>query len=141
VKEYATTVEIVGETPGLRPGMTAKVAIRVESIPDAVQVPIQAVVERGGKHYCLLVRGGSSLEPREVLVGSTNENFLVIRDGLSSQDEVLINPRVHLEAVHLPEAASADGELAVQSADDKSAAAEQARRAQRAQSSSGGPGS
>ena len=45
--------------PGLRPGMTAKVAIRVETIPDALQVPIQAVVERGGKHYCLLARGAS----------------------------------------------------------------------------------
>jgi hypothetical protein len=79
--------------------MTAKVAIRVETIPDALQVPIQAVVERGGKHYCLLTRGAAPIEAREVLIGSTNEKFLVIRDGLSRDDAVLLNPRVHLAEV------------------------------------------
>jgi hypothetical protein len=83
--------------------MTAKVAIRVETIAEALQVPIQAVVERGRKHYCLLVRGGSALEARQVLLGSTNEKFLVIRDGLSHDDVVLMNPRVHLTSVNLPE--------------------------------------
>jgi len=104
VKEYATTIEVDSPPEGLRPGMTSKVAIRVETNPDALQVPIQSVVERGGKHYCLLVHG-SKLEAREVLVGSTNEKFLIIRDGLSSNDEVLMNPRVFLAKVNLPEAA------------------------------------
>jgi HlyD family secretion protein len=103
VKEYATKVEVVDAATGLRPGMTAKVAIRVETIADALQVPIQAVVERGGKHYCLLLRSGATIEPREVLIGSTNEKFLVIRDGLSRDDVVLMNPRVHLPQMHLPE--------------------------------------
>ncbi len=103
VKEYATTIAVLDSPPGLRPGMTAKVAIRVETIPEALQVPIQAVVERGGKHYCLLVRGTTGLEAREVLIGSTNEKFLVIRDGLSPADAVLLNPRVHLSEVALGE--------------------------------------
>ncbi len=138
VKEYATTVEIVDSPAGLRPGMTAKVAVRVQTIPDALQVPIQAVVERGGKHYCLRVNGGSALEAREVLIGSTNEKFLVVRDGLSNNDEVLINPRVHLAKVQLPGgAAAADANLAekpipIQSAD--------ATRPPTSQVSAGGPG-
>ncbi|MBI3840173.1 MAG: HlyD family efflux transporter periplasmic adaptor subunit [Planctomycetia bacterium] len=103
VKEYATMVQVIDPPPGLRPGMTAKVAIRVETIPSALQVPIQAVVERGGKHYCLVLRLGTTIEPREVLLGSTNEKFLVIRDGLASNDEVLMNPRVHLGSVQLPD--------------------------------------
>jgi multidrug efflux pump subunit AcrA (membrane-fusion protein) len=103
VKEYATMVEVIDPPPGLRPGMTAKVAIRVETIPSALQVPIQAVVERGGKHYCLVIRSGTAIEPREVLLGSTNEKFLVIRDGLADHDEVLMNPRVHLGSVQLGE--------------------------------------
>jgi len=101
VKQYATKVQVDSPPTGLRPGMTAKVAIRVESIPAALQVPVQSVVERGGKHYCLLVRG-THLEPREVLIGSTNEKFLVIRDGLIKDEEVLVNPRVHLASVQLP---------------------------------------
>ncbi len=103
VKEYATTIEVDSPPDALRPGMTSKVAIRVETSPDALQVPIQSVVERGGKHYCLLVRDGTDLEAREVLIGSTNEKFLIIRDGLLNNDEVLMNPRVFLTKVHLPE--------------------------------------
>lgn len=101
VKEYATTITVLEPPAGLRPGMTAKVAVRVETLADALQVPIQAVVERGGKHYCLLARG-SQLEPREVLIGSTNEKFLVIRDGISPDDAVVMNPRVHIAALALP---------------------------------------
>ncbi len=137
VKEYATTVEIVGEPTGLRPGMTAKVAIRVETIPDAVQVPIQAVVERGGKHYCLLVQNGGALLPREVMIGSTNESFLVVRDGLSNQDEVLVNPRAHLDLVRLPEAPQRPGAIASQPVEEKSASAEP----RRATTAVGDPGS
>ena len=95
VKEYATTVEVIDPPPGLRPGMTARVAIRVETIADALQVPIQAVIERHGKYYCLR-RAAQALEPRQVLVGSTNEKSLVIRQGLDLDDEVLLNPRARL---------------------------------------------
>ena len=97
VKEYATMVEVIDPPTGLRPGMTAKVAIRVETIPDALQVPIQSVVERNGKHYCLMQQATGAIVPREVLLGSTNEKFLVIRDGLAHQDLVLMNPRVHAD--------------------------------------------
>jgi hypothetical protein len=75
--------------------MTAKVAIRVETIDDALQVPFQAVVERAGEHYCVR-RDGAKVEARQVLVGSSNEKFVVIRDGLDVGDEVLLNPRSRL---------------------------------------------
>src|SRR5262249_36151001 len=95
VKEYATTVEVIDPPTGLRPGMTARVAIRVETIDEAVQVPIQAVMQHAGKHFCLKWQA-AALEPREVEVGSTNEKFIVIRSGLAEGDEVLLNPRSRL---------------------------------------------
>ena len=84
--------------------MTAQVAIRVETLDDVLQVPIQAVIERGGEYYCVR-RTESSVEPWRVLVGSTNEKFLVIRQGLAAGDEVLLNPRSHLSRVNLEEIA------------------------------------
>jgi multidrug resistance efflux pump len=113
VKEYATKVAVDTPPAGIRPGMTAKVAIRVETIPDALQVPVQAVVERNGKHYCLLARGAAGLEAREVLIGSTNDKFLVIRDGLSRNDAVLLNPRVHLSEIRMPEPAVAKEDVRI----------------------------
>ncbi len=77
-------------------------SIRIEAIPSALQVPIQAVVERSGKFYCLLRDSKSKLAAREVLVGSNNEKFLVIREGLNEGQEVVLNPRAHLNEVGLP---------------------------------------
>ncbi|HEX5444732.1 MAG TPA: efflux RND transporter periplasmic adaptor subunit [Pirellulales bacterium] len=101
VKEYATFIEISDPPNALRPGMSAHVAIRVETQPKAVQVPVQAVVEREGKFYCL-VRERAKLAAREVLIGSSNEKFLVIRDGVTEGQEVVMNPRAHLDEVGLP---------------------------------------
>ncbi len=42
------------------------------------------------------------LAAREVLIGSSNEKFLVIREGLTEGQEVVMNPRAHLEEVGLP---------------------------------------
>jgi hypothetical protein len=67
-------------------------------------VPIQAVVERQGAHYCVR-RTGNSVEPSRVHVGSTNEKFLVIRQGLMAGDEVLLDPRSHLSRANLDEVA------------------------------------
>jgi HlyD family secretion protein len=102
VKEYATFVEISDPPEALRPGMSAHVAIRVETLSEALQVPVQAVVERGDKFYCLVRDPQGKLAAREVLIGSTNEKFLVIREGLSEGQEVVMNPRAHLEEVGLP---------------------------------------
>lgn len=101
VKEYATFIEISDPPNALRPGMSAHVAIRVETQPKAVQVPVQAVVQREGKFYCL-VRERAKLAAREVLIGSSNEKFICIRDGISEGDEVAMNPRAHLDEVGLP---------------------------------------
>ncbi len=102
VKEYATKIRVIDPPDGLRPGMTAKAAIRVETISGVLQVPIQAVFQHGRKHYCLVRQGVAGLEPREVLVGSTNEKYLVIRDGLTPSDNVLMNPRVFKNELNLP---------------------------------------
>jgi multidrug efflux pump subunit AcrA (membrane-fusion protein) len=92
VKEYATTVAIEGQTSGLRPGMTASVVVLIEEIPDAVTVPVSAVVQKRGKFYCYLRTAGEP-EEREVIVGRSNEAYVQIIDGVKEGDVVLRNPR------------------------------------------------
>lgn len=102
VKEYAAYVEILDPPQTLRPGMSAHVAIRVETVANALLAPVQAVVERGEKFYCVVREASGKLAAREVLIGSSNEKFLVIREGLLEGQEVVMNPRAHLEEVGLP---------------------------------------
>jgi hypothetical protein len=102
IKEYETTVDVVDPPAGLRPGMTAQVAIQVERLPDALQVPVQAVAEISGRHYCLVKRPEGELLPRRVTLGTSNDKFLVIREGVVAQDELLLDPRTRLSKMTLP---------------------------------------
>lgn len=123
VKEYDTIIKILN--PGqvdLRPGYTAKVKIRVEQIEDVLQVPVQALIEHGAKHYCVL-RDGKGLKAQEVKIGSSNDKFVVIESGLEEGQEVVLNAAAHREEAGLPELSpEAERRLAQPQATDNSAA-------------------
>jgi multidrug efflux pump subunit AcrA (membrane-fusion protein) len=101
VKEYGTTIEIFDPPEGMRPGMTAEVRIQVAEVPDAIQVPVQAIVEHGGEHFCL-VPSGAGLSAAKVAIGPTNDKFVVITQGVTLGQQVVVNPRGFLTAVDLP---------------------------------------
>ena len=105
VKEYETTIRIIEPSANLRPGLTAEVKIHVEHIEDVLQVPVQAVFEHGGKHYCLLC-DEDQWEARQVKIGSTNDKFVVIRGGLKPNEEVVLNTTAYRDKVELPELSS-----------------------------------
>src|SRR4029453_9968016 len=73
-------------------GMNAEARIHIERRPDALQVPVQALVDHKG-HFFVLVQNGDKLETREVTVGSTNDKVAVIDKGLAASDTVVLNPR------------------------------------------------
>lgn len=104
VKEYETTIKIDSFPKDLqmRPGMTAKVSIRVEQLADVLTVPVQAVFEHGGNHYCVL-RKGEGLEPRQVTIGSTNDKEVVIQKGLEPGEQVVLGAALHRDDLDLPE--------------------------------------
>jgi len=104
VKNYATEIEVHSPPPELRPGMTAEVAILVEQRPTALQVPVQAVIERVGRFYCLLANSPQTIEAREVEIGASNDKFVVIESGLAVNDQVCVTPKNYLDRVDLPEA-------------------------------------
>jgi len=96
IKEYATDVEIHDPPEGLRAGMNAEVAIQVERLEEALQVPPQAVVQRDGRYFCM-VSSGEELEDREVQIGSANETFVVVEQGLRAGEQVVLNPHDYEE--------------------------------------------
>ncbi len=101
-KEYATYVEVHDPPKAMRPGMTAEVSIRVEQMENALLLPVQAVFERSGRQFCLLPDEDGGFELREVKIGSANDRFVVIREGLDKDDEVVSNPRKYMHQIDLP---------------------------------------
>ncbi|MBI4602617.1 MAG: hypothetical protein HY721_11720, partial [Planctomycetes bacterium] len=96
VKEYVTTVAIDGETSGLRPGMSAKVTILVDSVGDALTVPVSAVVEQKGQFYCW-AKTAEGPSRRPLTLGRTNDKLIEIVDGVKEGDVVFRNPRAVVE--------------------------------------------
>jgi hypothetical protein len=103
VKEYATLVKIIDPPDSIRTGMTAATQIFVERLPNALQIPIQAVYEHGGEMYSLVQTGPESFETRQVTIGSTNEAMAHIEAGLEEGEKVVLNCRQHLQLMDLPE--------------------------------------
>lgn len=112
VKEYKAYVAIQDPTPDLRTGMTAAVTIRCAEVPNALQVPVQAIYAHGSKFYCFVYDKGR-LDAREVKPGPTNDKFFVIESGLNEGDQVAMNPRAYADAVNLPKLSPEDAQRAV----------------------------
>lgn len=74
----------------LKTGMNCRVVVHADMIPDAVQVPIVAVAEEGGKYFCH-VKTASGFEKREVKIGLSNFENVQIKEGLRTGEVVYLN--------------------------------------------------
>ena len=99
MKEYATYIDILDPPPGVRSGMTAQTAIEVEKLDQAVQIPLQAVMERGDRFFCIVEQDGE-FSGREVSVGHANDQVVVINDGLQPGERVVLAPQNYESNVH-----------------------------------------
>lgn len=93
VKEYATIVRIDGEPEGLKPGMTAEVEILISHLTDVLTLPVSAVVEQRGGYFAWARTDQGEIQRRPLMLGMTNDEFVEIRDGVVSDDEIIRNPR------------------------------------------------
>lgn len=88
-KSFGVTIEVNESEPRLRPGMSARVEIEVEERERALHVPLDAVFDRGGRHVCFVVHG-RGLQAQEVVLGPSNQDFVVVEKGLRKGDRVAL---------------------------------------------------
>ncbi|HEY2415382.1 MAG TPA: HlyD family efflux transporter periplasmic adaptor subunit [Pirellulaceae bacterium] len=101
LNKYAVTIKVKDPPRVLRVGMNAAVWIHVEQVPEALQLPVQALAESKG-HFFSLVKEDDEFETREVEIVSVNDQVATIGRGLAEGDEVVINPRSAGELLKLP---------------------------------------
>lgn len=77
----------------IKPGMSADIEIIVESIPNVLALPSQAVDEKEGKRYVYIIRDSRArLTP--VDLGRFNWTFYEVLSGVKEGDKVIINTDV-----------------------------------------------
>lgn len=91
VKVFDVTVKIEARDPRLKPGLTAALDIIVERQEAAIAVPLVAVASRGGEPV-VYVADGERVEARRVVLGASNERSVVVKEGLSPGERVVLNP-------------------------------------------------
>ena len=102
VNPNSTTVEVwvAAPNPGerLKPGGTVKVEIRAETIPDAVLVPLTALLASHEGELTVLVAGADSLaHERKVETGIRADAKVQILNGLNAGEKVIVGGGVGLE--------------------------------------------
>lgn len=80
---------------GLRPGMSAEVEVIFGQYPEALAIPANACVESSDGFVCWVKKNGQVLR-RELDLGDGNEMFIVVRSGLQSGEQVILDPLTHL---------------------------------------------
>jgi len=91
LKVYNTEIWLEGDRSELRTGMTCRAEILVDYYPDAVYVPVQAVVRVGGKPT-VYVPGPDGLVARPVEIGLDNNSKIRILKGLEPGETIALAP-------------------------------------------------
>jgi HlyD family secretion protein len=110
LKVYPTEIHLASTSQGLRTGMNCQAEIIVEQYPDALYVPVQAVL-RIGAEPTVYVREGDRFEPHPIQIGLDNNSMVHVLAGLEPGQEVLLTPpldaKAELKEPELAEAAIA----------------------------------
>ena len=90
LKQYDTQVRIEDCPLNLKPGMSAKVEIQVDTLKNILMVPVQAVNMRDGKPVIHVLANGIE-DVRPVETGEANNEFVEIRSGVREGDMALLD--------------------------------------------------
>jgi hypothetical protein len=88
---FKTEIAILNPIAEMRPGMSCKVEILVDTVDSAIQVPVQTVFRNGGKTICFVDGPGGPKEV-EIKVGRDNDKWVEILEGLTEGQTVMMAP-------------------------------------------------
>lgn len=80
---------LVEPSEKLMPGMTMRVGIVIETVKDAIHVPIEAIYLRDGIPYCK-VKKNETVAERKVVVDCTSSDYAEVTEGLTVGEQVLL---------------------------------------------------
>jgi len=95
VVKYDTIIELPS-VDGLKPGMSAEVEVVMDRHEDVLMIPVAAVVETAEGDFCW-VKTAEGVKRRSLVLGDTDDSFIVVTAGLKEGDEVVLNPLAFID--------------------------------------------
>ena len=93
--QYDVTI-LLPSQESLNPGKTADIEILAARHEDVLTIPVSALVETAGNHYCW-IETSQGIECRTLTIGESDDEFVIALSGLEVGDTVIENPLVSLE--------------------------------------------
>lgn len=90
IKVFEITVDMDTTDSRLRPGMTCKTEIILETVPRAIFIPMKAILTENGKYYAKVYRPGKPIEKRQIILGKSNAREVIVKKGLKAGEEVVL---------------------------------------------------
>jgi cobalt-zinc-cadmium efflux system membrane fusion protein len=79
----------IDSRPGLLPGSFAEVFLKTVPIPDALVIPVTALVEEQGIFYAYVQTAGESFQKRELKLGANDGEYVQVLSGISEGERVV----------------------------------------------------
>ncbi len=98
-KVFEVTVEIFESDTTLRPGMSTSNKIIARVIEEAIYVPVEAIHSQGDSITYVIVKNGMNMSKKEVLLGLSNSDEVIIEQGLLEGESVYLSDPSGLESV------------------------------------------
>ena len=83
-------IDVPNDTYKLQPGMYANVTLQIQSHPDALTVPIQAVQQQNGRSTVLVVDQQNRVQPRQIQTGLEDPDRVEVLAGLKEGERVIV---------------------------------------------------
>jgi RND family efflux transporter MFP subunit len=113
-RTFPIEIEIPNPTFRLKPGMYARVGIKIEERENALVVPANALVDVGGKRGVFLAQADNSAKFQDVEIGIEEDDRVEIRAGLTDGQRVVTTGAASLrdgDRFLLSDGAAGDGRM------------------------------
>ncbi|MDB5295233.1 MAG: czcB 2 [Phycisphaerales bacterium] len=89
-REYPVELTLDWTPPSLKPGIGSQVEVLVDSVPDALAVPLTAIYAAGADAFVFARGPDGQPTPKKVDVGVANETHVRLTGGLAAGDQVVL---------------------------------------------------
>src|SRR5690606_2953004 len=96
IKLFQVLIKINGTNKNIRPGMTTSNRILTKQQDDVLMLPLEAIFSKDSISYAY-VKSGLSIVKKQVELGLSNNEVIIVNKGLKEGDEVYLNKPADLE--------------------------------------------
>ncbi len=96
IKLFQVLIKLNESNSSIRPGMTTSNRILIQKEEDVLMIPLEAIFSKDSISY-VYIDSGFSVDKKQVELGDSNEDVIIIKKGLSEKDVVYLSKPKGLE--------------------------------------------